>query len=172
MEDLEDRTVIFQVIWVKRIFCFVLSSGLKRAVLKLEGKMPEARESLITEVMSGRRQSRHSSSKWVGNASRSQVLEAELRMVYFTKSSLTGSKLRRGRPWKQGSEQLGGSDAWQSRLFLLVCTFLWKNSRKRWGSSMRGKTVGRGDVFLLPSNWFVILNSCLHDRLSLIMLQK
>ena len=51
MEDLEDRTVIFQVIWVKRIFCFVLSSGLKRAVLKLEGKMPEARESLITEVM-------------------------------------------------------------------------------------------------------------------------
>ena len=31
---------------------------------------------------------------------------------------------------------------------------------------MRGKTVGRGDASLLPSNWFVILNSCLHDRLS------
>ena len=30
---------------------FFLSSGLTRAVLKLEGKIPEARESPITEVM-------------------------------------------------------------------------------------------------------------------------
>lgn len=91
-----------QVIWVERSFFGVfLNSGLTRTALKLEGKMPETRESLITEVLSGSTQSGHSSRKRIKITGLSSGVE----------NSLTGSTLRRSRPWKQGSAQLGGNDA-------------------------------------------------------------
>ena len=77
----------------------------------------------------------------------------------------------RGLPWKQSSVQAGGLDERTSSLFLIVSILSLKKSRKHFGRSIRGKTVGRGDGFLFPSSWLATLNSCLHDRLSLILLQ-
>ena len=77
----------------------------------------------------------------------------------------------RGLPWKESSVQAGGLVERTSSLFLIVSIFFSKKSRKRFGRSIRGKTVGRGDGFLFPSSWLATQNSCLHDRLSLILLQ-
>ena len=77
----------------------------------------------------------------------------------------------RGLPRKESSVQAGGLDERTSSLFLIVLILSLKKSRKRFGRSIRGKTVGRGDGFLFPSSWLATLNSCLHDRLSLILLQ-
>ena len=74
-------------------------------------------------------------------------------------------------PWKESSVQAGGLDERTLSLFLMVSILFLKRSRKRFGRSIRGKTVGRGDCFLFPSSWLATLNSCLHDRLSLILLQ-
>jgi hypothetical protein len=51
-----------------------LSSGLTRADLNIEGKDPDERELLMTEVIEGRRTSKHSINNGVGNGSRSQVV--------------------------------------------------------------------------------------------------
>ena len=48
MEDLTQDGNFSSYLGQEKVF---LSSGLTRAVLKREEKMPEARESLITEVM-------------------------------------------------------------------------------------------------------------------------
>ena len=77
----------------------------------------------------------------------------------------------RGLPWKENSVQAGGLDERTSSLFLIVSVLSLKKSRKRFGRSIRGKTAGRGDGFLFPSSWLATLDSCLHDRLSLILLQ-
>ena len=71
----------------------------------------------------------------------------------------------RGLPWKESSVQAGGLDERTSSLFLIVSILSLKKSRKRFGRSIRGKTVGRGDGFLFPSSWLATLNSCLHDTL-------
>ena len=77
----------------------------------------------------------------------------------------------RGLPCKESSVQAGGLDERTSSLFLIVSILSLKKSRKRLGRSIRGKTAGRGDGFLFPSSWLATLNSCIHDRLSLILLQ-
>ena len=91
-------------------------------------------------------------------------------MVLLTKSSVTGLKRMGGLPWKESSMQAGGLDERISSLFLIVSILFLKKSRKRFGRSIRGKTVRSGDGFLFPSSWLATMNSCLHDRLSLNLL--
>ena len=57
-----------------------------------------------------------------------------------------------GLPWKESSVQTGGLDERTSSLFLIVSILSLKKSRKCFGRSIRGKTVGRGDGFLFPSS--------------------
>ena len=62
----------------------------------------------------------------------------------------------RGLPWKENSVQVGELDERTSNLFLIVSILSFKKSRKRFGRSIRGKTVGRGDGFLFPSSWTLL----------------
>ena len=57
-----------------------------------------------------------------------------------------------GLPWKESSVQAGGLDERTSSFFLIVSILSFKKSRKCFGRSIRGKTVGRGDGFLFPSS--------------------
>ena len=91
-------------------------------------------------------------------------------MVRLARSLVTGLKWVRGLPWKESSAQAGGLDERTSSLFLIVSVLSLKKSRKRFGRSVRRKTVAREDGFLFPSIWLATLNNCLHDRLSLILL--
>ena len=77
-----------------------------------------------------------------------------------------------GSAMEESSVQAGGLNERTSSLFLIVSILFLKKSRKRFGRSIREKTVGRGEGFLFPSIWLATLNSCLHDRLLLILLQQ
>ena len=58
----------------------------------------------------------------------------------------------RGLSWTESSVHAGGLDERTSSFFLIVSILSLKKSRKCFGRSIRGKTVGRGDGFLFPSS--------------------
>ena len=56
--------------------------------------------------------------------------------------------MSRGLPWKDNSVQAGGLDERTSSLFLIVSILSLKMSRKRFGRSIREKTVGDDELML------------------------
>ena len=70
-------------------------------------------------------------------------------IVFKTKSSVTGSKVYKGSPVKEASEEAVGFG--RGKMFLMVRIFSLKYSEKTVGSSSESKGEGRGEEKCLPS---------------------
>ena len=74
---------------------------------------------------------------------------AKILIIFKTKSSLTRSKVCKGSPVKEASEETGGLGG--EKLFLMVQIFSVKYSEKTVGRSSESKAEGRGEEKFLSS---------------------
>ena len=148
------------------------SKGRTTADLKILGKDPETKLSLIMLVIAGRSSSRHSINKGVGMASSGQVVGFEVSMVFLTSSTETG--LKQSKMISQALEGVTKVEAAFDKLSnsaLIFDTFDKKNSQNASGKEVIGIEVGRGLDWVFPIKLLVMLNSCLEHRLSEIFWQ-
>ena len=119
------------------------------AVFRPRGTMPVVRDVLMMLVMVGKRMSRLSYRSVVGMGSSSHDFAGVLLIIFKTKSSVTGSKVCKGSPVKEASEEAVGFG--EGKLFLMVRIFFVKYSEKTIGRSLESKAEGRGEEKLLSS---------------------
>ena len=111
------------------------STGVLQLVFRPRDIMPEVRDVLMMLVMVGKRMLRLSYRSVVGMGSSSQDFAGVLLIIFKTKSSVTGSKVCKGSPVKEVSEEAVGFGG--GNLFLMILTFSVQYS---------AETVGRSSV--------------------------
>ena len=111
--------------------------------------MPVVRDVLMMLVMVGKRMSRLSYRSVLGMGSSSQDFAGVLLIIFKTKSSVAGSKVCKGSPVKEASEETVGFGG--GKLFLMVRIFSVKFSEKTVGRSSESKAEGSGEEKFLPS---------------------
>ena len=122
--------------------------GFTIAVFRSRGTMPVVRDVLMLVVV-GKRMSRLSYRSVVGMGSSSQDFAGVLLIIFETMTSVTGSKVCKGSPVKEASEEAVGFGG--RKLFLMVRIFSVKYSEKTVGRSSESKAEGRGEEKFLPS---------------------
>ena len=116
---------------------------------------------LMMLVMVNKRMSRLPYRSVVGMESSSQNFARVLLIIFKTKSLVVESKVRKGSPVKEASEQAVGFGG--GKLFLMMRIFSVKYSEKTVGRASESKAEGRGEEkgFFLPSMELKFWKSCL-----------
>ena len=133
--------------------------GFTIAVFRPHGTMPVVRDVF---VMVGKRMSGLSYRSVVGMGSSSQDFAGVLLIIFETKSSVTGSKVCKGSPVKEASEETAGFGG--GKLFLMVRIFSVKYSEKTVGRSSESETEGRGEEKFLLSCDIRLSNQCISNQ--------